>query len=147
MSAWDLTFIGIVMTGVSAAIIIVAGMYAHAYGYADSPCAPGRRANITASVQQRPRRILAELEPPAGWRDTFTVQAAAPVKLTAWTDCEEWDEDEDDDLDDIGEWIDDAEPELVPVPVPMPHPQPPQPMGIPVEWPTRIVQPVPLTKR
>lgn len=146
MSTWDLTFIAIVLTGVLVAIIGVAGMYAHAYGYADSPCAPGRMANITASVQQRPRRILAELEPPAGWRDTFTVQAAAPVQLTAWTDSEEWDEDDadPDDPDDLDEW-NDAEPELVPVPVP--QPLPPQPMGIPVAWPTRIVQPVPLPKR
>ena len=124
------------LSGVFVAIITVAALYGHAYGYADSPCAPGRMANITASVQQRNRRIVMELEPPAGWHDVMCFDAAPPPPARYVDD----DPGELDD-DDLDEWID--EPELGPVPVPV---QPP-PVGIPVDWPTRIVQPVPLPQR
>lgn len=141
MSAWDLTFIAMLLSGVLVAIIAVAALYGHAYGYADSPCAPGRMANITASVQQpQRRRIVMELEPPAGWHDVMCFDAAPPPPARYVDD----DPGELDD-DDLDEWID--EPDLVPVPVPVPQPPPPQPMGIPVDWPTRIVQPVPLPRR
>ena len=133
MSAWDLTFIATTLSGVVVSLVAVGAAYAHAYGYNDTTCAPGRMASITASVQHRPRRIVAELEPPAGWHDVMCFDAAPPNPARYVDD------------DDLDEWID--EPELVPVPVPVPHPPPPQPMGIPVAWPTRIVQPVPLTKR
>ena len=131
MTAWDLTFIAIVLSSLFVSVVFVGAMYGHAYGYADSPCSPGRLANITANVQQpQRRRILAELEPPAGWRDVVHVAIVpAPARYV------------DDDPDELEEWIE--EPELVPVPVPV---QPP-PMGIPVDWPTHKVKPVPLPRR
>lgn len=91
-------------------------------------CSPIRFASLTARQPATAprRRIIAELAPPAGWRDTLTIPAPAP----AWYDDD-----------------DDIEPELVPVAVPVQTPAPDHDAPIPVEWPTRIVQPVPLSRR
>lgn len=51
-----------------------------------TPCAPSRRANITASVPQERRRMLSErtLGPPAGWHEPAHV-AIVPAPATAPT--------------------------------------------------------------
>jgi len=91
-----------------------------------TPCAPSRRANITASKPQPQRRVLVQLGPPAGWREPQAQPVCALV-------------------------VEDAEPlpaqRRVVQPTPPPVAVPVVPQGIPVEWPTRIVQPVPLSRR
>ena len=77
--------------------------------YDSTLCAPSRHADITANTAQpaaAPRRIVAELAPPAGWRDVGHVAilpAAAAVQYDAW--------DEDEDPDELDAWGD--EPWLV----------------------------------
>lgn len=102
---------------------LLSGSSSDGDGDAFGLCGPVRFATLTARPITTRRRIIAELASPAGWRDTFTVPAPTP----AWYD-------------------DDIESEPVPVAAPsLPAPEPAAP--IPVEWPTRIVQPVPLSRR
>ncbi len=88
------------------------------------------------------------LAAPAGWRNDGP---DAWGKIPPCCDCPEtFLRDEQDALDEVDAfgWDDegaDLEPELVPVPVKRTAPDIDAP--IPVEWPTRIVQPVPLARR
>lgn len=96
------------------------------------------------------------LAAPAGWRNDGP---DAWGKIPSRCDCpgaishdalDEADEIDafgwDDEDDALGEWYDDADLKPEPVPVPVKHTVP-QDAPISVEWPTRIVQPVPLTRR
>ena len=102
----------------------------------DGMCAPSRRANITASKPQPQRRVMVQLGPPAGWREPQAQPVCALV-------------------------VEDAEPLPAQRRVVQPEPAPPPaavpeelpvavpvvPQGIPVDWPTRVVRPVPLSRR
>ena len=54
-------------------------------------CAPARYEPLTARPAEPPRRIVAELAPPAGWRDVAHVAigpAPAPAQVDDWDDDE-----------------------------------------------------------
>lgn len=60
-------------------------------------CAPSRHATITANAEQPVRYILAELAPPAGWKEPVAiVPAPAVARVGDWSDWEQdnWDDDE-----------------------------------------------------
>lgn len=88
-----------------------------------SLCAPRRYEPLTAQPAAAPRRILAELAPPAGWRDV--VHVPAPVAAQ---------------VDDFADWdLDDLDPEPLPVAVPT------RPTRQPVEQPAVVEEePVPV---
>ncbi len=116
-----ITFVAFVVAGAVNAVIM------DATGVA--PCAPSRRAAITASVLQEQRRVIyaRTLGPPAGWHEPQHVAIVpAPARY-----------DDDDELDDIEDWDDDElEPEPAPaVTVPMTAPVV-APVAVP-DWPTR----------
>jgi len=114
----------------------------------DGMCAPSRRANITASKPQARRRVMVQLGPPAGWREPAIAPAAVayaaptpeqiaaavctPSRYDALTMQRQFSHTYD----------------LAVIEPPAAVPELPQePPGIPVEWPTRVVQPVPLSRR
>lgn len=119
----------VLLGAVAACFITVAAVGFIRMGSAsDGMCAPSRRANITASKPQPQRRVLVQLGPPAGWREPQAQPVCALV-------------------------VEDAEPlpaqrrVVQPEPAPPPAAVPVVPQGIPVDWPTRVVRPVPLSRR
>ena len=149
-----LSFIGVIFVG--AARIAV-------HGDEDGMCAPSRRANITANQSHAERRIallglidavpLAQLPSALAWDDEL--QGWAPPKPQPRRQqaacCSPWRYDEPSMIRensltyDLASLTAPAVPELPPV-APVVEPQVEQ--GIAVEdWPTQVVQPVPLSKQ
>ena len=130
MSAWDVSFLAMLLAGAAVATLFVVSLHAGGDEYLDALCSANRRANITSSsVPLRSRRhIIAELAPPAGWRDAPVHVAIVPAPAAVrYADFDGWD-----DPDELGKWVD-VEPELVPVAVP--------------DWPTpkpAVVEPEPV---
>lgn len=138
-----LSLIGVIFVG--AARIAV-------HGDEDGMCAPSRRANITANQSHAERRIallglidavpLAQLQPqaqPAGDYAVPTPDAVDAIKAGSVTY-------------DLAALTAPATPELPPVapvvePAAVPVEIPAEEPGIPVDWPTQVVQPVPLRSR
>lgn len=87
-------------------------------------CAPARYEPLTARPADAPRRIIAELAPPAGWRDVHIAVVPAPAAVAY------------DDPDELDEWGDE-EPEELPLAVPS------WPTRQPVEQPA-VVEPDPV---
>ena len=86
-------------------------------------CAPARYDSYTAQPAAAPRRIVAELAPPAGWRDGELIAILPAPQYEAWDDG---------DPDELDDWGDD-EPEELPLAVP--------------SWPVRqpaVVDPAPV---
>lgn len=152
-----LSFIGVIFVGAARIAI---------RGDEDGMCAPSRRANITASVPQAQRRMViplpacaemqaaaaAQLPPDMAWDDEL--QGWAPPKPQPRRQqaacCSPW---RYDDLTmirensltyDLASLTAPAVPELPPV---VPVVEPPVEQGIAVDWPTQVVQPVPLSQR
>lgn len=124
-----------------ALVVVGAANAVYRQAHPHSPCAPHRYASLTASTPQRrplpptvaPRR---QLQP---WAAEYAV--ARPIDVDAIRAGSVTY-----DLSTI------TAPQEVPAPQQVPAPpvpvEVPEPCGIPVDdWPTRIVQPVPLTRR
>lgn len=125
-------------------------------------CMPSRSANITASRQRPQRRVVlapvvaspvaAQLPPAMAWDDEMG--GWAPPKpqprRQQTASCWLWGEDtltihENSVTYDLAALTARAVPELPPLaPVEVPI-EPQEEYGIPVDWPTRVVQPVPLS--
>ena len=122
-------------------IAIMAGMAAHAVyreHHPYSPCSPQRYASLTASRPQPQRpTVTARREPSrhlAAWAADYAV--ARPIDLDAIrANSRSYD---------LAALTAPAVPELPQVVVPVVEEE--QEQGIAVDWPTRIVQPVPLSK-
>lgn len=61
-------------------------------------CAPARYDAYTAQPAATPRRIIAELAPPAGWRDVVPVAAVPAPAAAQYDDFDGWDENDGDEL-------------------------------------------------
>lgn len=139
------------------AVFFVAGvraLYREAHPDVMALCAPSRRASITANTTPAPRRIVAQL----GRIDaTYTVPFPLPaVVATSRTSAAvaEYAVPRPIDVDAIRansrtyRRDELTPPDAPPAPVQVAPPVEVQPQGIPVvDWPTRIVQPVPLSRR
>ena len=122
-------------------IAIMAGMAAHAVyreHHPYSPCSPQRYASLTASRPQPQRPTMRVRSEPcrhlAAWAADYAV--ARPIDVDAIrANSRSYD---------LASLTAPAVPELPPDVVPVVEEEEQQ--GIPVDWPTRIVQPVPLTR-
>lgn len=101
---------------------VVAGAARAEYHAAHAPCTPYRYLSMTASTPQPARRIVVQLASPATDYIVSRPQDVDAIKAGSVTY----------DLASLT-----AEPELPTIAI----------QGIPVDWPTRVVQPVPLQAR
>ena len=122
-------------------IAIMAGMAAHAVyreHHPYSPCSPQRYASLTASRPQPQRPTMRVRSEPsrhlAAWAADYAV--ARPIDVDAIKAGSI--------TYNLASLTAPAVPELPPDVVPVVEEEEQQ--GIPVDWPTRIVQPVPLTR-
>lgn len=153
MTAVDVAFTLIFMGGLGVSVLFMAliGIAVHHAAYPDemAQCTPTRRANITANTTQAQRRmVLGRIDA------TYTVPVMAATQQPRRQPAADYAVPRPCDVDaikagsvtyDLASLTAPAVPELPPVVVLVVEEE--DERGIAVDWPTRVVQPVPLRSR